>query len=162
MSEGDAPIDPSMAQPGDQPITARVLPDHDWFLVHLVELASDGVSIGVTLHVGGLIISGEMISGKSYFEEFSSKLLGASYAGHDPEENKNFLAEGFKSLTAIYDRPEDAPEDWQPPRPAFVHLRGARVFSAAGSPIPQEGALWRGRITAVDAFSLGSLSQNRS
>ena len=44
----------------------------DCFLQSLVSIVNDeSASIPITLSVGGLLISGDMIGGKTYFDEFA-------------------------------------------------------------------------------------------
>jgi hypothetical protein len=41
----------------------------DWLLQHLVALVTDGpLEMGITLQVGGLLVSGKLVSGARYFE----------------------------------------------------------------------------------------------
>ncbi|EHF5019428.1 hypothetical protein AA629_004500, partial [Enterobacter hormaechei] len=58
--------------------TARV-DDKDWFLQMLVGMANDGMGIGLSLNVGGLIISGTLCGGKEYFYEFGKQLGDGMY-----------------------------------------------------------------------------------
>jgi hypothetical protein len=42
--------------------------------------------------------------------------------------------------------------------PTYIHLRGARFFSPSGQSVPgNEGFFWRGRLDAVDGWSIGVL-----
>jgi len=97
-----------------------------------------------------------MISGKKYFEELSDLMAQNSKA---PGDVQAALSEAWKSYSVIYEKPEDAPDDWQPPRVAYIHLRDARYFAPGQSPVPTNtGVLWRGKLTEVDGFSIGTMS----
>lgn len=49
--------------------------------------------------------------------------------------------------------------DPKAPSPMLIHLKDARFFHAAGKPIPNNrGVWWRGRLSQVSGFMLGTLS----
>ena len=137
---------------------AQLPDDVDWLLVSLIETyAADMVHIGVTLTVGGSVVSGTLISGRTYFAEVHDFLKSKS-----AEEGDLFaeIAADFGSMGPdIYDKPKDAPEDWQPTPPTYIHLKEARFHAPGGSAIPQKtGFLWRGKLASVDAFCVGSFT----
>jgi hypothetical protein len=90
--------------------------------------------------------------------------------GNDADAKRDFVAQ-FDEVIALYPAPidegaaSDAPgEGGEPvpprPLPGFIHLRNAR-FLAGDQMVPtNRPVLWRGRITAVDGFFLGSLSRD--
>ncbi|MFL1806044.1 gas vesicle accessory protein GvpU [Plesiomonas shigelloides] len=124
--------------------------DKDWFLQSLVNMANGGVlSFGITLNVGGFLVSGELIGGKAYFEGFGSDFAsGLSDSSIADQVKASFAQHG-----EIYSSNEN------PSPPAYIHLKDARFFNSNGNPIPgNRGVWWRGRISEVDGFSLGSLS----
>lgn len=129
----------------------------DWFLRQTIEtVIAHGVEIGVTLAVGGSIISGILVSGKTYFAELGETLKGASKSEGDMQ---SVLGEAWKGYTALYEKPEGAPDDWVVPPAGYIHLRNARYFAPGQPPVPtNQGVLWRGKLSAVDGFSIGNLS----
>jgi hypothetical protein len=146
----------------DEPLASvqevEVVGSIDWFLRSTVEtIIAHGVEIGVTLAVGGAIVSGVLISGKKYFEELGDALNAASETEGDIQ---SVLGDSWRQFTTIYDKPEGAPDDWQAPSAAYLHLRGARYYAPGQRPIPAEGALWRGKLSAVDAFSVGQFRES--
>jgi hypothetical protein len=123
---------------------------------------------GIRLTVGGATISGELISGKRYFEELAASIMkGPVTVGHPGERVevdtaaadafKSIIAESYKFWTRIYDKPEGAPDDYAPPPPKFIHLRKAIWIYPNGKVMPTGGVVWRGRLSAVDGFSIGRL-----
>ena len=91
----------------------------------------------VSLVVGGLIISGQIIGSGLYFEAIRDQLERSS------------------------DEEEEAPFELPPldHKPSFIHLRDARVFHPGGSAVPSnEGIVWRGRLDSVDGFWFGKLA----
>lgn len=129
-------------------------PEVDWFLQSLVDAANgcDRTVIGITLQVGGFLVSGMLASGRMYFEE-----LGADYASTVSEETAEMVRETFAKCGEIYKSTDDENPDL--PQPTYVHLKEARLFNAAGKPIPENhGVWWRGRLSEVSGFCLGILS----
>ena len=127
----------------------------DWFLQQLVELAnSRTTTFGITLNVGGILISGTLIGGKRYFEGFArdfAKSLERSFGGATDEIRRHFEQYGD-----IYELP---PNDSNASNPTFIHIENAKYFSPAGNPLPAQGGMfWRGKLSAVDGFILGALT----
>lgn len=135
----------------------EVVNSSDWFLQSTIEnVVSNGVEIGITFSVNGLIISGILVSGKKYFEELSKTMKAAS---RQPDDISSALGDAWRQYTSIYEEPEDAPEDWRPGPVGYVHLMNARFYSAGQKPIPNnQGVLWRGKLSSVDGFFIGNLS----
>lgn len=124
----------------------------DWFLQKLVSLANvSPLEFGITLFTEGLIVSGQLVSGKKYFSTFASEFSGA-YPGDD--ESKANIKAAFESNASVYDHEPDA----EVPPPQFIHLINARCFSHSGASLPNNhGVAWRGKINAVSGFNLGQL-----
>ncbi|THD83277.1 MAG: hypothetical protein E7812_00345 [Phenylobacterium sp.] len=128
-------------------------------MANLIDMANEhGIEVGVTLTVGGSIVSGTIISGVRYFEEFG-QLFATGL--NDPEVAAQ-TATAFAGWGQIYQTPEGVDAGtFRRPAPTYIHLRDARFFGVGQTPIPATngpGFLWRGKISAVDGFSLGSLS----
>lgn len=124
----------------------------DWFLQKLVGLAnSNSLEFGLTLHTQGLIISGQLVSGKKYFSTFAQQFSDA-YPGD--EESKENIRSAFERNGEIYDQGPEA--DSTPPQ--FIHLLNARCFAHNGKPVPSDqGVAWRGKINAISGFNFGQL-----
>jgi hypothetical protein len=123
----------------------------DWFLQILVSLANHGsLEMSITLVLGGSVVSGTLISGKKYFDMFSSS-FSAAWPGEDKEE----IRQSFAKYGTIFDQ-EDEQE--QMPQPQYIHLADARFPSPNGNMPTNSGVLWRGRINAISGFSLGELT----
>lgn len=136
----------------------RPNPDYsapDWFLQSLVDMANKtGVEYGITLQVSGFLVSGTLVGGRKYFEGFADEFAGAIADEADAQAAR----EGFARFGSVYDVEEgDNPSDKPPP--SFIHLRGARFFHPGGTAVPtNNGVWWRGRLSDVAGFVLGSLS----
>jgi hypothetical protein len=130
----------------------------DWFLQHLVSISNDaGLQIGLTVQVGGLLVSGQLVSGEQYFEGIAADFEHglAAYP-----QLAQAMKKSFASFGVIY-KSESQPEGSQSVEaraPNYIHLTDARFFSTAGDPIPQnKGVWWRGRISAIGGFTIGQL-----
>ena len=144
-------------QKNEQPQTIQMVADltADWFLQQLVEMVNknEGLGFNVTLNVGGFLVSGILAGGKEYFKGFGKEF--SVYAGND-EEARRDLAESMAQWGKIYDNRD---KEENPSPPTYIHLRDAKFFQTSGNPIPgNRGVWWRGRVSAVDGFILGTLS----
>jgi len=130
----------------------------DWFLQLLVQI-TNGIEahLPLTLNVGGLLISGELVSGHVYFNGFADELKNAMKG---VSESAAGAVDDFRKLGEIYKLELSEPEkEIKRPSPLFIHLRNTRMFHPGGQPIPSNrGVWWRGRLESVDGFILGSLS----
>jgi len=126
----------------------------DWFLEMLVEMqnGTDGY-VGITLNVGGMLLTGDLISGHKYFEWFADSFTKGVVKGEDSQKIREVLA----SLGDIYTK--DKKVDKTKP-PVYIHIKDAKFFQPGGNDsIPtSENTWWRGRISAVDGFILGKIT----
>lgn len=115
--------------------TSETTAEKDFILESLIDfVTNDGGALPITLQVGGLFISGLLMSEELYFKQAFISL-----------ENKIPTFPKFSELSH--------------PLPAdFIHLADARIVSG-GSTIPQgdRGIFWRGKLEAVDGFFMGNL-----
>jgi hypothetical protein len=125
----------------------------DWFLQTLVTLSNSCKGeIGMTLQIGGFLVSGIMVSGTQYFDAFA-KEFASGFADKDLAEQVRTHFSGFGE---IYKAKADVPD------PAFIHLVNARFFNTSGQPIPaNRGVLWRGRLSEVSGFIVGTLAEGQ-
>lgn len=101
----------------------------DRVLLLLANAVNKGIpEVGITLNVGGLIISGTMISNKKYWDETQPAF-------------RDMLKESGEEL----DKPDEM---------GYIHLRDAMFINAGEDPVPTSGMWWRGKIKSVDGFSL--------
>ena len=129
--------------------TRKSTDSHDWLLTSLVNIANrTSTTIGITLHVGGALISGTLIGGTEYFTKFADMFSG----GFEDPELSSDVREEYRRFASAY---QDADDNRQP---SYIHLIDARFYDSSGNGIPTEGTLWRGRLEAVDGFSLGRFS----
>jgi hypothetical protein len=138
----------------------------DWFLQTLVRWVEDGRQLSITLSVGGMLISGTLISYSEYLKLFGDQMRGMTVPELQDLLTRTFadLAEKAEHLMCEREREEEIMQSLgEEPEDefvlAYVHLKDTKFFLAAGAGIPtQGGTLWRGKIASVDGFSLGSLT----
>lgn len=131
-------------------VRSEVLP-YDPTLENLVALTNllDTVEIGITLQIKGLVVSGMLISARSYFNLLVHELKESN--------SGNFLAGFYEpALQEQTDaREKYRTDDILPPRPLHLHMRQALTYVTLGNE-PLVSRLWRGRLTQVDAWSMGN------
>lgn len=141
--------------PPPQPVITTA--ENDWFLQELVSMVNrTGNSIGITLFVGGVLVSGQLIGGKHYFDGFADTFA----AGTDNPDDATWFKDMFSKLGDVYVEP-DGTYKQDAELPHYIHLKDARTFHPSGNPIPGTGGVWwRGRIREVNGFNLGVLRVN--
>lgn len=138
--------------------------DSDWLLSLFVSMVNDGsgMTIGITLFVGGAVISGQLIGGRDYFTSLSQQFERA--LGVDRGDRGPIFKGAIDLYSAKVKSPEnpDSEDGERTVAPGYLHLRNSRVYHGT-TQIPQQcdGILWRGRLTQVDGFILGELRQER-
>ncbi|MFY3953213.1 gas vesicle accessory protein GvpU [Achromobacter xylosoxidans] len=133
--------------------SASVSPPADVFLQFLVNLVNNGgqlKSIGVTLQMGGMLVSGSIVSGAEYFDRFA-ETFSDSLSDMDTQARQS-VRTSLAELGDVFRLPQPAE-----PLPNYIHLVDALFFTADGTPIAGQPTLWRGRSSAVDGFILGRL-----
>ncbi len=104
--------------------------------------SSDGrLEQGVTLQMGGLLVSGLVVSLKEYL--LSHAILDMV------DEVREVVMKEVVDEADVFEDPE-----------RFIHLKNAQFHSPGQLPIPSlgEGTFWRGRIDRVDGFVVGHLN----
>lgn len=123
------------------------------FLVDIIN-RSPGLEISVTLHVSGVIVSGLLMSGKSYFEALQAQMI--SRAGDDPHDLRRVMGEALGSFAEPYaeiaGRSEEEHEKDTSPT-VYAHMRAATIH-APGATQSLHQDLWRGRLSHVSGWSL--------
>lgn len=133
----------------------RERPSTDWVLEHLVTTVNrvKNAGINVTLVVPGAVITGTLIGFYEYYVEYGKVWmeLTPGDTGKAIERNwREFAEKGFAEL-------ETKEPNFDPPH--YIHVKDARLASVEGvaPPAPHLGFLWRGRISEVSGFAIGSL-----
>jgi len=135
------------------------IPPFDPMLEGLVSLinALDSAEIGVTLHASGTVITGMLISARSYFNLLVEELSNPhNYPDADKAAGGEFFASFFTPiLENLNEEAANYDSDGTLPRsPHHVHLRHAMSFVSGTEPLA--GILWRGRLTEISGWSLAS------
>src|SRR5258705_12987985 len=67
---------------------------HDWFLQTFIDLTNDGdMEVGITLNVGGFLISGRLVGRAKYFEGIAAEFV-SGFADPEPlEETGRIIAQ---------------------------------------------------------------------
>lgn len=141
------------AAPGRQTADTGVPRQSDWFLQSLISLVNHRphVKIDVALMVGGLVVTGTLVSGRTYFLEFARQ-FAEGFGFNDHSARQAAYASVAEHAERFGNRNDDDSED----PPAYIHLLDPR-FAGQGAEQYADGArLWRGRVESVDGFHLAT------
>ena len=156
-TSGDrAPVTPTtQLPPAEQvlaatPTPAATITSDDPLLnavIDAVEHAGD-FHIGVTLYVGGILVSGEMISDREYLAGVGQTFVAAGDAR--PSSYATQLGQVLTGAAA-------ARATTQHRGHRFINLKNVRVLSP-GSPLIPSNGFWRGSAASIQGYSWGVLS----
>lgn len=139
----------------------------DSILRRLVDLLNevDSISFGVTLSVGGMLVSGQLVGAKTYHNAMAQG-FGAEFEKAVKTPAMRELFESFANGIQRGERKESEVNAeaeglmWR--MPMHIHLKDARFFHPGAEPLPSNsGVWWRGRLSAIDGFSFGDLKSSR-
>jgi len=128
----------------------------DWLLQDFVGLINSlNLTVGITLQVSGVTVTGLAISGPTYF-----RLLGDIVAAGAKSGNVSAAAESMRKYFARHAEMYAASDDENSahPTPGYIHVQDALILGSDCRPITKQGVLWRGRLSEVSGFSIGSFS----
>lgn len=112
---------------------------YDIILETLMNMARMNMPTPITVHSGGVIITGMLISEAEYLKEFAEgKILEAMKRRVESDERLKAMA-------------EQATDD--PTEREFLHIKDAKFIFPNGRPFPQGTSLmWRGRVSSIDGY----------
>ncbi|WP_175989919.1 gas vesicle accessory protein GvpU [Bacillus sp. Marseille-Q1617] len=106
-------------------------------------------TLDITLNVNGAVITGTLISAKDYFDALSENF-------EDGSDVAQKLSEELVKAGEQVD--EGALSEAN-----FIHLKNTKVYCGDNKPTPSKGKiLWRGKLSEVDGFFLGKISESKS
>ncbi|MGD6872914.1 gas vesicle accessory protein GvpU [Sutcliffiella horikoshii] len=122
----------------------------DSILEFFVQAANSyNFSLDISLNVNGAVISGTLISAKGYFETMSETFEDGNEIAQKISEQLAATGESFESSKGA--------------EANFIHLKNTKVYCGDSKPTPSEGKiLWRGKLSEVDGFFLGRISDSGS
>jgi hypothetical protein len=117
-------------------------------LVFLLKIVNKlDASIGVTLLSKGTFITGQMISGKQYYENVVERMKQAGDAGVALSSYFTNSAENVYSPSDDSDAPTN-----------FLHLKDVKIRSPEGSVDTLNGAYLRMKVEEIDGHFIGAMS----
>jgi hypothetical protein len=141
----------------------------DFFLQSLVKFANQfNFGLSITISSGGLLISGQLISGDEYFSLLGQQILESPNIEEDSAKSLQQLMNMFgdfyvdlreKSNQKSSEESTDNNSEENEPPTSFFHLKNVNFFSPAGPSmnINSSFRLWRGNIDHIDGYTLGAL-----
>ncbi|MCP3101481.1 hypothetical protein LZ198_21635 [Myxococcus sp. K15C18031901] len=141
----------------------------DWFLEQFVAFMNAlDHSVGLTLSVGGTLVTGKLISPKEYFQTIGQQMEAAFAKGGLPSDVSKQVGAFIQSRSETAAPSEEllrAAEkaaiaaDILPlsgNQRAYIHLKDAGILvPGTGTRTSLGGMLWRGRISEVEGFIIG-------
>ena len=129
--------------------------DEDGLLSILANLAEAGYESSITLQIGGSLVCGHLISQVKWQQMFS-ELFRSGFSAKD-EKLGEIISNAFKPSEA---QPEL--REIMRCRPPILHLRDAVVYLDRTGALPHtQTVLWRGKVSSVDGFFLGTLGPEK-
>ncbi|MGN7133875.1 hypothetical protein ACTHQY_11445 [Rhodococcoides corynebacterioides] len=144
--------------------TPRQLPDgvdpHLTFLVETINLYGDA-TWDVTLTVGGLLISGKMISGREWYQR-QIDALATKNADLDMWPTATFVQ--FRDMYKADEWPSDDDDQVDEQSlpdvpPTTIHLADAFIIQ---STTHANVGLWRGLLSSVDGYNFGLMQNGKA
>lgn len=130
---------------------------HLQFLVQLVNNAD--IEFGLTVTVGGLIVSGRLASLSNYFKDFSDAFAdGLDF--EEPSGDDSEARESIREMMALPARVAKKSSKSRELAPRHLHLRNPsfRSGQAVITPnSPMGSSWWRGRLSEIDGYFLGEI-----
>lgn len=132
--------------------------------------SDDGLGHGVTLFVGGLIVTGQIISERAFYDSLVDQMAEAVQRDAPEQVGASSLTELRETLKSSIAEEPPLPDDFEAELTdeqklaqleslaRYIHLKDARTLHGNGQFIPGEGALWRCKLASVDAWHLGTLN----
>lgn len=131
------------------------------YVIQKVEETKIGPS--VTLAIGGLVVVGGLVSSKVYYDYLSSlfdiytdKSKGETIEHKDSielEALEKYSKDWKESIIKLRDK-KDGDND----RPTHIHLHNVEVWEVFSTE-PFRFEYWRGKLSSIDGFSLGTKDQ---
>jgi hypothetical protein len=119
------------------------------YLLKRLEETDAGISL--TLCVNGLIIAGQMISSKKYFDKISTIFNEGKITTDDPSLIKRGLPY-LQQVRQFMQQKGKSSEEQNNPK--YIHLDNVVMYPSDPSK-PLGANVWRGKLSSVDAFSIG-------
>ncbi len=120
------------------------------YLVQQVE--ATGIGVGITLCIRGLVVFGNMIRSKRYFDLMSeiTNKSNLTFSTQDPKEIE--MADDY--FEHYQEFMKDMRKSSETESVKYIHLENAIIKSSINLE-PIIASAWRGKIYSIDAFSVG-------
>ncbi|WP_367357880.1 hypothetical protein [Methanothrix sp.] len=128
-------------------------------LLEVMDKCAETASIGITLFVGGSILSGDLISAKEYIKEVVKRYESAKTDHRLNEINQLINKQMGETISNALDKAIHSPP---PPEEKqeidAIYLKNIIVWTPHNVPVPYNNALMELSMDAIDGFILGTPS----
>jgi len=112
---------------------------YDFVLEMLMNMARMNLPVPITVHSGGVIITGLLVTETEYLKEF---------AGGKIFDAMKRRVEGDEKLRERAEQTTDDPTERE-----FIHIKNAKFIFPNGQPFPEgTNLMWRGRVSSIDGY----------
>ena len=144
----------------ERPLEISPLPpiEADGLLQLLISYSELGIETPITLLAGGMTVSGVIISAATYMEK-TGEQLSAALRSHDAGLAETVF-QSFAQLKQDVEELSRAADEAGSLSARFIHLKNAKYFIPGQDGLPNnaDGIFWRGRLNAINGFSLGAFA----
>ena len=142
-----------------------IVPFCDWALAEFAWYANrGGIEFGVTLQIGGQIVSGTTVSGAEFLKDVGEKLSEViTNSGDQFKELSDTIKGKYKDQAQkLYPKissqeSNEAKGEQFSIKSAFIHLKNVDIWTdSASKSLPVR--YWRGKLASVDAWFIGRMS----
>jgi hypothetical protein len=120
------------------------------------------MELGITINIGGVCVSGKLISAKKFYEGLSANFENLKIVdpSEDSSTNEEEIKKGYKDF---FDRikasvPQNE-EELKHFNMRYLYLKDARFYSGFRAMPVESGVYWIGKLTSVDGFFIGTLDE---
>lgn len=126
----------------------------EWF----VRIVNDyELEIGMTLLIGGSMVTGQLISGRKYLKRIGDQVNAAMGVQAETPLFQDWIDRYYGEPRS--DGGDESDQEREPIITTYVHMAGVRIRQGSQEILSSAaGTLWRGRLSCVDGFILGELS----
>lgn len=129
------------------PVT-HAMKSKDATVTYRASIANLGTGVSITLFLSGVVVTGNLISGKQYYESIASDIKGSG--GESAEIIAKYFSEVGEAVYGLNDEADAPPTN-------FIHLNEVSLLKGDGNMFNFSNGLLRVKIEEIDGIIIGRL-----